>query len=168
MTRIRGLRKLNKAVTIQLKPFGIDKAECSTEYAYYRNSERISFKLTEDTLEDRWFMEFVKERFGYNVKYPFIFSLLHEVGHHMTDDDLDDMTYDFCEGEKAYIDSEMQTATDIKTCKALEWKYFGLPDEILATTWAVDYMKSHPVKIERMWNEILVALEKFYRKNGVM
>lgn len=168
MARIRGLRKLNKAVTIQLKPFGIDKAECSTEYAYYRNSERISFKLTEDTLEDRWFMEFVKERFGYNVKYPFIFSLLHEVGHHMTDDDLDDMTYDFCEGEKAYIDEEMQTATDIKTCKALEWKYFGLPDEILATTWAVDYMKSHPRKVERMWNEILVALEKFYRKNGVM
>jgi len=168
MTKVRGLRKLNKAVTIQLQPFGIEKAECLDSYAYYRDSNRITFKLTEDTLEDRWFTEFVKERFNYNVKYPFIFSLLHEVGHHMTDDDLDDMTYDFCEGEKAYIDAEMQTATDIRKCKDLEWKYFGLPDEILATTWAVEYMQSHPIKVEKMWSEILVALEKFYRKNGVL
>ena len=167
MARVRGEKKLNKAVSLQLKPFGISKAECSNEYAYYRNSERITFKLTEDTLEDRWFMEFVKERFNFDVKYPFIFSLLHEVGHHMTDDDLDDITYHFCESEKMFIDEEMQTA-DMRKSKDLEWKYFGLPDEILATTWAVDYMKSHPRKVERMWNEILVALKKFYRKNGLI
>lgn len=168
MARIRGLRKLNKVVSAQLQPFGITKAECSTSYGYYRNTHRVEYKLTEDTLEDMWFTQFVEEKFGYKVTLPFIFSLLHEVGHHMTDKEIDDMTDLYCEDEKTLIDKEMENAKNLKKCRELEWRYFNLPDEIKATTWAVEYMKTHTAEIEEMWEKILVALEKFYKKNGVL
>jgi len=163
---IKGYNKLNKTVSAQLKPFGISKAVCSDDYSYLFEKEVVTFKLTENTLEDRWFMEFVKDRFDYNVKYPFIFSLLHEVGHHKTFDDICDSIYDFCDTEKERIDNEMQTA-DIKKSKKLEWQYFSLPDELLATNWAVQYCKTHPRTIEKMWNEIVNALQEFYLINGL-
>ena len=163
---VKGYKKLNKTVSLQLKPFGISKAICTDEYSYLFEKEMVTFKLTEDEIEDKWFIEFVKERFNYNVKYPFIFSLLHEVGHHKTFDDICDSIYDFCDTEKERINSEMQTAS-MRKSKKLEWQYFSLPDEILATNWAVHFCKKHPKTVEKMWKEIVKALQEFYLINGL-
>jgi hypothetical protein len=43
-----------------------------------------------------------------------------------------------------------------------------LPDEIMATQWAVAYAKKHPKIVEKMWAEMAVALMDFYRVNGVL
>jgi hypothetical protein len=168
MAKVKGIKKLNKAISAPLvKRFGISKAVCSSEYSYIFEDESITFKLTEGTTEDEWFAEFIKERFGYEVKYPFVISLLHEVGHHKANDDIDGMVYDFCMAEKERINAEMQDA-DADRSKALEWQYFNLPDEIMATQWAVAYAKKHPKIVEKMWAEMAVALMDFYRVNGVL
>lgn len=165
--KIKGKKKLNKAISAQLAPFGIAKAVCSDEYSYLFDKEKVTFKLTEGTTEDLWFAEFIKERFDYEVRYPFVISLLHEVGHHKANNEIEGTIYDFCMAEKARISVEMEEA-DADRSKVLEWEYFCLPDEIMATQWAVNWAKTHPKQIEIMWSKMQSALMEFYKKNGVL
>jgi len=167
MAKLKGMKKLNKTISAELKPFGISKAVCSDEYSYNFIDESVNFKLTENEIEDRWFTEFIKERFNYNVRYPFVISLLHEIGHHKANDEITDAIQDFCENEKERITAEMFNA-DEDYSKKLEWQYFNLPDEIMATQWAVTYAIKHPKKIKKMWVKMKKALMNFYKINGVM
>lgn len=168
MAKIKGLKKLNKTISKELTPFGIKKAFLSDEYSYIFSSKQITFKLTEDTLEDDWFNEFIQERFDYDVRYPFIISLLHEVGHHKTDEQIQNELYNFCFEEKERINKEMESVTTVEDAKRLEWQYFNLPDEIVATAWAVKYAKANPKKVKKMWEKTQKALFKFYDKNNVV
>jgi len=166
MCELKGMTELNLAVTKVLAPFGISKALLSDTYEYRYVDESVLFKLTEE-IEDDFFNEFIAERFNYKCKYPFIISLLHEVGHHKANDEIEGAIYEFCIREKARICEEMETA-DEKRAKELEWQYFNLPDEIMATQWAVNYAIRHPKKIEKMWERTLIALKQFYEINEII
>lgn len=161
--KIKGLRKLNNVITKQLAPFGIHKAVCGDDFSYWCESEDVHYKLTVTT-EDKWFMEFIAETFGYKTDFPFVLSLLHEVGHHFTIDDVDDEEY--CQDEKERISEEMYFASEERK-KELEWEYFNLPDEIVATEWAVEYALEHTEELAEMWAEILEALQNFYEINKI-
>lgn len=168
MAKVAGITRLNRAISKELKPFGISRAKASSEYAYYFNSGKVTYKITEDTLEDNLFKQFVLETFNYEIPNIFIFSLLHEVGHHKTWEDLSDETCDYCDNEKMRIMKEMENAHTRYAIKDLEYQYFKLPDEMCATMWAVSYSMAHPRKIKRMWKKSEKALHKFYKKNGVV
>ena len=162
MTKVKGTKKLCKAVSAQLKPFGITKARLSTEYSYVFADGSVTFKITEGAIEDIWFNEFIEERFGYHVENTFIMSLLHEIGHAKANWEIEGAIQDFCLAEKERIAENMaESYNDFETQKILEWQYFNLPDEIMATQWAINYAKKHPKKIRKMWHKIL----KFYEKN---
>ena len=166
MAKLKGYKKLNNAITAQFTPFGITGAVLGTEYSYVLNDSHITYKITEGDIEDLWMAEFVAERFGYEVKNIFIFSLLHEVGHHLANDEIVDAIADFCDNEKIRIGEEMEeNAGDMDIQKKLEWQYFNLPDEIMATQWAVNYAKAHPRKVNKMWKECEKAFHEFYKKN---
>ena len=165
MVKLKGYKKLNKAITAPLKQFGIKKAVCGKSYCYLFNKEKIIFQLTIG-IEDKWFNTFVKKRFNYKIEYPFVISLLHEVGHHLNNEDIDGEVYAFCLSEKARIDKEMPSATK-KRQKELEFQYFSLPDEIMATAWAINYAKKHPKKIKKMWRKMQPAILEFYAKNNI-
>lgn len=165
MTELKGKDKLNKAISKELKPFGISSANLSDEYAYYFEDESVSFKLT-SAIEDRWFNEFIAERFNYVCDVPFVLSLLHEIGHHKANDEIEGAIYDFCIAEKERISEEMKTANADQS-KVLEWQYFNLPDEIMATQWAVNYAKKHPKKIQNMWERMKANILAFYAENGL-
>ena len=165
MAKLKGVRKLNKSIGMAFRGFGIDKMFLDTEYAYYFEGEKIAFKLTEGTPEDELFKEFVFERFGYEIKLPWLFSILHEIGHHKANDEIEGAIYDFCMSEKERIQEEMETAFSIEDAKILEWQYFNLPDEIMATQWAVNYARKHPRKIKKIWAECETAIHEFYKKN---
>lgn len=162
MSKLKGRKKLNKVVTAQLSDFGL-KAKLSDTYSYCYPSV-ITYKLTE-TMEDELFTKFVFERFGYKIENSFIFSLLHEVGHHMANDNIVDDIYDFCQQEKERIEEAIQTADAYDVVKELEYQYFTLPDEIMATQWAVNYARNNALECEVMWENIRHALIKFYTKN---
>jgi hypothetical protein len=165
MNKLKGRKKLNKVVTAQLENFGIEKAKLSDTYSYcYPNV--ITYKLTE-AMEDEIFNQFVFERFGYNVKNTFIFSLLHEVGHHKANDNIVDDIYDFCQQEKERIEEAIQTIDNYDEIKKLEYQYFTLPDEIMATQWAVNFARNNALECDVMWENIKTALFKFYEKNGL-
>lgn len=161
-------KALNKVITKELSVFGIKKAVCGNEYQYDYDTNVVTFKDIENGIEDRWFLEFVKDRFGYDVEYPFIISLLHEVGHHKANDDVIGEVYDFCLAEKERIMIESIATDDYNEMKRLSWQYFSLPDEIMATKWAVDYAREHPKKIKKMWKKSKKALLDFYKEKGYL
>ena len=164
MEKLKGYKKLNKAVTAQLQPFGIKKAVGGDDYAYYFGKEIVTFRL--DVSEcDKAFSDFLLERFDYEDTNIFIISLLHEVGHHKTDDDINENIYQFCQQEKARIEEEISHTLSPNRWKELQYQYFNLPDEIMATQWAVNYAKKHPKKVRKMWAECEKALHEFYARN---
>ena len=163
---MRGIKALNKAIQTEVEVFGIEKIRMA-DWAYYSNDYSIEYTLIEERVEDLLFLDFVKERFNYMPINSFMLSLFHEIGHHYTYDEAteSDIIYDFCQNEKDRIEQEMQTATTRRKMKKLEFEYFNLPDEIVATAWAVDYMRNHEAEVEEMWEHILKAIHKFYEKN---
>ena len=166
MAKVKGIKKLCKAVSAQLKPFGITAANLSTEYSYVFADGSVTFKITEGSIEDIWFNEFIEERFGYHVENTFIMSLLHEIGHAKANWEIEGAIYDFCMKEKERIGLEMeQYADNLEMQKVIEWQYFNLPDEIMATQWAVTYAQKHPKRIKKMWKQFEKAFHSFYEKN---
>ena len=167
MAKIKGLRKLNKTISAEVAPFGIVKAFYDpTGYTYYPETEDIGYQITEGE-QDEFLNDFIYDRFGYKVKNSFIISLLHEIGHHKNNDDVEGDVYDFCLSEKDRISTELAYAKNKKERRKLNYQYFNLPDEIMATAWAVNYAKKHPKKVKKMWENCEKALHDFYRINNV-
>lgn len=166
MAKVKGLKKLNKAISAQLKPFGISKAVCSgtSEACYFFSNASVLFPLIEDTVGDKCLLDFVENRFDYKCNFPFVFFLLHEVGHHKANDYIQDDILEFCLNEKDRIEYELSLADEEETI-CLHNQYFNLPDEIMATQWAVNYMRKHPKKVEKMWRKCEKAFHNFYEKN---
>ena len=167
MNKLKGKKKLNKIISAQLAPFGISKARLSDTFAYHFDNQKVDFKIALG-LEDTIFSEFIKERFNYDdTGNEFVISLLHEVGHHLANEEIEGLLLDFCESEKNRIETKMQYTTIEEEVIKLEWEYFNLPDEIMATAWAVKYAKEHPLEIQVLTKIIEEALANFYKANGV-
>lgn len=166
MAKLKGLKKLNKAITAEVATFGIKKAVCETEFAYYFSDNHIGYKAVVD-ISDEIFDAFVEERFEYHVEQDFPISLLHEIGHRETGDDIDGGLYEWCLAEKERINKRIAEAEDEETLKHFYFQYFNLPDEIMATQWAVNFAKRHPKKIKKMWKNIEKAFHAFYNANNL-
>ena len=92
----------------------------------------------------------------------FLWSLLHEVGHHETWDDLTN--------EEMSLSQEMKYA--ISECENLRPNdrdkiYFYIPDEYLATEWAAQYMRDNVQEVTKFWNTLQPLILNFYKKHGI-
>lgn len=164
--KIKGFRTLNKKITEAFSGIVEDVRFRWSEEPCFRYDKRIiEYALLEGKVEDAWFNEFVEERFGYPVKNTFMITMLHEIGHYMTEDDVDGFVYNFCLSEKYRIQEAMDKAETFEEARALEWQYFSLPDEIGATAWAVTFAKNNKELLDEVWENILKALHEFYAKN---
>lgn len=165
--KLKGLKKLNKAIGTPIKErFGISKVSMTKDFEYSFVKDRVGWSLVENAYAQEDFISFVNDRFNYEIgRYNFIASILHEVGHAKNNDDIVDSVQDFCIDEKEKIAKEISKATDREEIKKINYKYFSLPDEIMATAWAIKYMKKHPRIIAKMWDEMWSAILDFYEKN---
>ena len=93
---------------------------------------------------------------------------MHEIGHAKANWEIEGALQDFCLAEKERISEGMyDNADNLEVQKILEWQYFNLPDEIMATAWAVNYAKKHPKRVKKMWKQFEKAFHDFYEKNEV-
>lgn len=167
--KLKGLKKLNKAIETPIKErFGISKVVMTNSFEYNFVKDRVGWTLVEDATSQEDFISFVKDRFDYDIgRYNFIISILHEIGHAKNNDDIVGDVANFCLNEKEKIAKEINETDDREQIKLINYKYFSLPDEIMATSWAVDYMKKHPRIIAKMWDEMWSAILNFYEKNNL-
>lgn len=170
MAKLKGVKKLNKAIKKALAPLGVEKVKLYTEWQYDFETDTLYYSLT-DSIVDIWFNEYIRDTFHYIVNNTgedtFIISVLHEVGHRETIDFISDKTYNKCLKEKEKIFKAIENAETETEAKKIEYKYFSLTDEHQATKWAVDYAKHHRKKIKKMQKAVAEAVTKFYEKNNL-
>ena len=87
----------------------------------------------------------------------FLWSLLHEVGHHETYDEISDEENDYCDDTKKKIE-EGELPNEL---------YYDMIDERLATEWAVEYANTHKEELKAFWEKLQPAIMDFYRLNKV-
>ena len=165
-TTLKGLKKLNNAILEEIKQFGIKKSFLSDSYSYDFDSNAVGWTLIEDD-SDEVYNSFLSDRFGYEAGDDDIFfvSLMHEIGHYKTEDDVSDFTYDFCLKEKDRISEELGGAIREEEKKKLHYQYFNLPDEFAATAWAMNFIEKHPKKARKIRKNLEKAIFEFYDIN---
>lgn len=164
----KGKKKLNKSITKLVKPFGITKARLGREWMYDTVKETIDFQTDLTDWTDDLFNAFVTKEFGLKNFDTFVISMLHEIGHYMTEDELTEMDILKSGCGKIRVAEVIQSpnATQKDKEKA-EMKYFMLPDEYAATAWAVDFYNENREACEKMQRKAHKAIRKFEKKNGV-
>lgn len=167
MAKLKGVKKLNKAISAELKDFNVN-AQLDTEFGLYPEDKLIGYKI-DVNIVDKWFDEFVCKTFGFNVgENDFVLSLLHEIGHLKTLKYIENETYENDIEQKRKISKKIsKKGIAEKEEKKLNFKYFALPTEIVATAWAVEWAREHPRKYKKMCENTLLAIQEFYKVNNV-
>lgn len=151
------LKKIDEIINRFVSQFGC-RAVHGREFCYYQDADTeadtVMYELDFGRCDknNRDFMASVKRqnpRIKLNV---FVWSLLHEVGHHMNDDEFDEEELDRIYKKKARIFKNGHTRP-----------YFYLPDEVCATKWAVDYANSHREEVLAFWNELYAAVTELFK-----
>jgi len=160
-------KELNAIITAEFRRFDISKVKMASDFEYNYNKNIITYTLDMTSDSDMLFSKFLATRFDFEDKHPFIMSLLHEVGHAKNNDDIDGDVYAFCLAEKYKIAKEIEDTEDLDSerYENLLNRYFNLPDEIMATTWAVNYATSHKKQVKEMRKRIDKAINEYLITN---
>lgn len=175
MAKMKGYKKLNQQVTYIFQDLtGFDDFKCKlgSEWAYYNHKNKVEFSLIDypdGTVRD-WF-KWIFNRYDFIPENHIIFSMLHEIGHHVTLDKFIVNNPDLWaweEKEDADITEAMNNVDLPEYFKTnLRWQYHSLPAEILATEWAIDFCKTHKETVMLAYQDFCKACIEFYNANGL-
>lgn len=164
MARIKGIKKVDKIINdFTQKNFGVT-ARFDTEFeAFCDNGRRLigyTFLATENG-EGQFIDDAIKRYPNVNADI-FLWALMHEIGHCMTEDMWTDEEREYFNYQKDII-----CEADVDENEMNAW-YHVCPDEFTATRWAGEYMTKHPRKMKKFWTELQTALIQMYVKNGLI
>lgn len=135
------------------------------EFCCNTRTGEIGFTIPQDDdiPQAEFLKEFVKEEFNFTLRNMFVFSILHEIGHYVTDYNWDDSDNAFDVLMKKFIVLEAIEAHekglfDDAYNKKLNFDYWLLPMEAKATEWAIWYYKKETAKIEKAWKKLRKSL----------
>ena len=137
------------------KKFDLEVFE-DTDFAFYRDGV-ITYTVVVTERFDRMFLNYCEINFPLVNAPIFLWSLFHEIGHAMTDDEIDDEVYDFCFNTKLGLDGENDEDT---------MTYFDLPDERAATEWGYYYMLNHEQEVSELWDKIRPLIQNLHLTIG--
>lgn len=146
------LKKIDEIINKFVSQFDC-RAMHGGEFCYLHGIDTVMYELDFGRCDknNRDFMASVKRQ-GPRIKLNvFVWSLLHEVGHHMNDEEFDEEEMYRIYKKKARIFKNRHTR-----------QYFYLPDEVGATKWAVEYANTHREEILAFWNELYEATLELY------
>lgn len=153
---LKGVKRISRIINEFLKPF-----ECTARmgtdfcYLYHKNLIFYSIVWMNNGAED--FLNSVLRLEPEIEADIFLWSLLHEVGHHETYDEISDEENDYCDDTKKKIE-EGELPNEL---------YYDMIDERLATEWAVEYANTHKEELKAFWEKLQPAIMDFYKLNKV-
>ena len=154
------LKPITKAINEwTMKNFGI-RTNLGTDFGALPTKNEIYYTLVVGTQDAETFMEDVSTRFPDLKADYFLWCLMHEIGHCMTDDE-------WTEDEQNRFDEQLKRMTEIENTREKSFWYYSMPNEFFATRWAGEYMEVHPKKIKKFWNKIQPMILEFYLKNNL-
>ena len=135
-----------------LEPFDCT-AEIGSDFCYNLSSNTINFTFLIIDKHEKTFNSFVKNLFPDIHADIFLWSFLHELGHHETEDDFEQEEWDeYMEITKKDID---------------DFTYYNLPIEKAATEWAGNFMIEHENEVKILWNRLRPRIYAFYEEMEV-
>lgn len=158
---LKGLNWITRECNNFLKQFGV-VAHSGKIFCWYPYTNIVDYTLVVDELSDNAFKEYL---YHLGLQYDcdvFLLSLLHEVGHFMTDDELTPLETELCEEAKGKIEKRKELTF------ADHWEYFSLKDETMASQWAVDFINNNPTEVEDFWLKVQKRILRFYELNNVV
>ena len=120
------------------------------DFSYLYERSLISYSLVVTDHQGDSFLAFCESLFPNIHADIFLWSFLHELGHHETLDDFDD------EVHKIYhhiLNSDEELSDEY---------YYNLPIEKAATVWAGEFMKENFEEVQRLWNNIQPVIKQLY------
>jgi hypothetical protein len=149
---------IDKTLNEFLAPFECH-ALLGKEFSYNDSDNTIAYAVAVETTSNQEFLESVYNFHKPQVKCDvFLWSLLHEIGHHNTlyyfeDWELDKYIALRSKIEKGVVPTEAYYRCDV------EWD---------ATEWAVKYANTHQNELKKQWEKIQNSLMTFYKSVGVI
>lgn len=139
--------KINQILNDFLAPFECE-CELGTDFEYITTDSLIRYALVVPGGSSEAFLHHVEQLFP-NIKADiFIWSVLHELGHHETVDDFEDEDWeDYMEKCGRGLSNEA---------------YFELDIEDAATRWAGEYIQSHVEEIAKLWKDLQDAIQELF------
>lgn len=147
--------KIEKIINDFLEPFEC-KCELSDGFTFDDATNIITYALfyAQDGT-DKDFLDAIEKHHKPQVTADlFLWSLLHEIGHHET----------LCQFSDKDFEEYLTFSTDAFEGKHTNYEYCTCPIEWTATEWAVEYANNNFEEISIFWNELQSALMEFYRK----
>ena len=114
----------------------------------YEEEVFIGIRGYAGTDEGQMFVAWFEKEFGFKIN-TWLIALLHEIGHlETTTEELED------DREERYTLLEVIYEDNKMSIEELNNRYFKIPCEYAATTWAVDYYLNHKNKCENLLKEL--------------
>ena len=152
--RLKGIDKINKYIEGYINKWDL-YAHIDTDFMYDPTEDTVYWTLVVSEKHDRAFQEFF-ESLGCDIKTDvFVYSIFHEIGHSQTLEKISDEDYNYSHDRKA-------------DPNITDEEYFRLPDEIIASKWAVDYINNNIDEVRDFWNGLKPLIMKFYQRNHVI
>ena len=92
MAKLKGIKKIDRIINNFTKNFNI-KADLGEEFLAYCDDRLINYTLVIDEADINYFIEDAEKRFPDVQADIFLWSLMHEIAHIMTDDMWTEETY---------------------------------------------------------------------------
>ena len=159
---LKGVEEINNIINNFVSKFECT-AEMGLDFSYYYATNTIEWTFFITEITDDSFIKFLEEKFPDINCNIFIWSLLHEVGHHET---IDSWTYEEQEcfdKEKDRIQALFNQTSSSEYC----FQYYSLPDEMLATTWAANYIRNNKDEIRTFYEEFRSGIYRFAELNDI-
>lgn len=164
MTNLKGIEKLNDVFNQFFVELGYPEidVEFTNEFAYYYGQDIIAYTLLSMPDTDAGFINYLKKTYPSMPECSmFIFSFLHELGHHVTLPKLyGTKKWRQCKKRKS-INARMKDSTSEQMMTKQE-NYCKLFDEAIATKKAVDILCENYDYIVEFETTCANALKEFY------
>lgn len=172
---IKGVHLLNSTITNFARSLGCTDVTfiIGTEFAYYPFDNTITYPLWQIEKADKCFIKYLRNQHYVAIDKklnPFILSLLHEIGHYFTIEDIEEYVLLKCLKKKQREQKRISKRKCPLSKKQFEkklFKYWDLPDELNANAMALYLLKNNRKRVKQFQNELADKFELFYKINGV-
>jgi hypothetical protein len=160
MAKLKGLKKIDKIINEFTKQFSVT-ANLGSEFQAFCEKRVINYSLITTEEEQNFFINDAIKKYPNINADIFIWCLLHEIFHVVTD-------YMWTEEELEYFKEQKEKLAYLEDDQQRNDWYHCIPNEFIATRSAANYMMSHPKKIAKFWGKLQKALMNLYTKNGLI
>ena len=168
MAKLKGVWTLEKKMTKIFHTYVPNsddvKLKLSTDFCYMPTRNIICFPLVISNRSDRLFAKFIQEEYEFLVDDVFVLSLLHEFGHYLTLDEIDDEEYNYSKDLEDSINNRLEEDEDNDDVYS---EYFYLPIEKIATDTGIAIFFENTLEMYDMYVEMGKAIQEFYKRNKV-